>query len=266
MDLSVVVPTYRRPEPLAEAIRSALAQPVSLEMHVIDDGPGGEGEPVVASIGDPRVHYVRMDVPTGGNPSRVRNVGLGLARAPIVHFLDDDDRVLPGAYRVALDAFAAHPERGVVFGRVEPFGDDPVAVKRERAVFATSARRARILGRIGSRFLCAAHQLFANPTLLVNSACLVRRHVAERVGGYDEGIQVMEDVDFYTRAIRAAGFVFVDAPVIGYRTGHTSLMRAYDDRSVAPSFDRMYAAYKRRHGWLELRAAQLVAKAVLTHL
>lgn len=252
---------------LAEALGSVLSQEgPSIEVQVVDDGRDDAAGEVVARLGDSRVRYRKMDVPTGGNPSRVRNVGWQTATGRLLHFLDDDDRVVPGAYRQMVALLDAHPRRGVAFGQVVPFGDDAQAVRREEQVFSTAARRGRILGRVGSRFLCVAHQLFAGPTMLVNSACMVRREVVPQVGGYDEEIRVMEDIDFYARAIRASGFVFFDGPFVKYRTGAPSLMNAYRGKSVAPSYQRMYAKYAAEHGRLELRAAQIVAKAVLTHL
>jgi GT2 family glycosyltransferase len=267
MDISVVIPTFGRPRMLAAALESVLSQEgPSIEVQVVDDGRDGAGEDVVAQLGDPRVRYRKMDVPTGGNPSRVRNVGWQTAGGRLVHFLDDDDLVVPGAYQQMVALFDAHPHRGVAFGRVVPFGDDVQAVRREERVFSTAARRGRILGRIGSRFLCVAHQLFAAPTMMVNSTCMVRREVVSRLGGYDEELRVMEDVDFYARAIRASGFVFFDGPFVKYRTGGPSLMNDHRGKSVAPSYRRMYAKYAAEHGRLELRVAQIVAKAVLTHL
>jgi glycosyltransferase involved in cell wall biosynthesis len=267
LDISVIIPTCARPLTLAAALESVVSQEgPSLEVLVIDDGPEGAGEDVVARIGDPRVSYRRMDVPTGGNPSRVRNVGWQKAQGRFLHFLDDDDLVFPGAYRRMVALFDAHPRRGVAFGRVMPFGDDAEAVAREERIFSTAARRGRILGWVGSRFLCVAHQMFGGPTMLVNSACMVRREVVPQVGGYDEEIRVMEDIEFYARAIRASGFVFFDGPFVRYRTGAPSLMNDYMGKSVAPSYQRMYAKYVAKHGWLELRAAQILAKAVLTHL
>jgi glycosyltransferase involved in cell wall biosynthesis len=267
MELSVVIPTHRRPGFLAEAIASALSQGIAdLEVIVVDDSPDREGRAVVQRLADPRVTYVTMDPPTGGNPSRVRNTGLSRTTGRYVHFLDDDDRVVPGAYRRMIGALEAHRDRGVVFGRIAPFGDDPAALAREQRVFTTSARRARRLGRLGSPFLYAAHQLFAAPTMFVNSACLARREVAAAVGGYDEALRVMEDVDFFTRAIRAYGAVFLDEPVLEYRTGAPSMMSAHHGKSTGEAFRHMYARYAREHGRVELRVAQVIAKTILNRL
>lgn len=264
-DVSVVIPTCRRPGLVVEAIRSALAQDgASVEVIVLDDSPDASAAEPVRALADPRVAYRRREVPSGGNPSLVRNEGWARARGTFVHFLDDDDRVVPGAYRDLLSAFAGHPRVGVAFGRVEPFGDVPSVVERERRVFRRAARKARLYQRLGWRMLFVANQLYAGPTLHVNSACLIRREHLDALGGYDERLRLVEDLEFYLRAVRAFGCVFVDRDVVEYRTGAPSLMNALRDSTpVARAYERIYDGYRARHGRAELLALKVLGKAVL---
>jgi glycosyltransferase involved in cell wall biosynthesis len=266
-DISVVIPTFRRPRQLVEALRSVLSQDVALDVLVVDDSPEGSGEQAVAEVADARVSYRRRPHPSGGNPSRVRNDGWCGARGRFIHFLDDDDRVAAGAYRDAIEAFERNPDRGVVFGRIEPFGSVASAVEHERAVFRVSTRRARRLARLGSRRCLVANQLYASPTLFVNSACLIRAGHVAQLGGYDERITVMEDVDFYTRAIREFGFVFLDRVLVEYRTGDPSIMQNLTDgRGVDDAYGVMYRKYRESHGGAELLALKVLAKAVVRWL
>jgi glycosyltransferase involved in cell wall biosynthesis len=263
-DFSVVIPTFRRPEPLAEAIRSVLVQPgVDVEVMVIDDSPEGSGNDVVRSIGDSRVTYRKVPIPSGGNPSLVRNIGWPLARGRYVHFLDDDDRAAPGVYREIAAAFRGHPSSGVVIGQVRPFGSSPEAVERESALFTISARRARRLHLLGWKTWVAAYQLFCSPTLLVCSACIIRREHLAPLGGFDESVRVMEDVEFYVRAIRTFGSTYLDRPLVEYRTGAPSLMNSHMSRkspAVGESYRHMYARYVAEHGALELTTLKLLAR------
>lgn len=50
--------------------------------------------------------------------SYARNRGLREAQAPLVAFIDDDERVNPGFLRAYLDFFDAHPEAVVAGGRI----------------------------------------------------------------------------------------------------------------------------------------------------
>jgi glycosyltransferase involved in cell wall biosynthesis len=263
-DISVVIPTFRRPALLTEAMKSALSDDsVSVELVVVDDSPEGSARSVVEQLGDARVHYFKNEPPSGGKPSLVRNFGFSKTHGKLVHFLDDDDRVAPGFYRAAKEAFAHQPNRGVAFGRIEPFSDDPAALTHEAAFFAESARRARIAAKMPTRLGAVANLLFLN-TLLVNSACIVRRECVEAIGGYDPEIVINEDIDFYSRAIRRFGFVFLDQVVLHYRILADSLMHGGTrNDKLREAYARMYAHYKDAYGAAELFALKLAARTVL---
>src|SRR4051812_14024794 len=132
-DVSVVIPTFRRPQALREALESVLAQEgVQVEVRVLDDSPEGSARETVEGFGDARLTYVKREVPTGGDPAVVRNEGWPAARGRYVHFLDDDDRVAAGAYRAMVGALDANPRAGMVFGRVDPFGNDAEVLAHQR--------------------------------------------------------------------------------------------------------------------------------------
>jgi glycosyltransferase involved in cell wall biosynthesis len=267
VDLSVIVPTFRRPAALLEAVRSALSQEqVQVEVLVLDDSPEGSAQAAVERIGDPRVSYRRMEQPSGGKPALVRNIGWQQARGRFVHFLDDDDRVAEGAYAALVAALDARPQVGVAFGRVEPFGDHREVLLQQQAYFQNAARRARISQRLGSRHLMVTNMLF-KPTVLVNSACIIRRDCIAPLGGYDPELQVVEDVDFYLRAIRKFGCIFIDEVVLHYRTGAPSLMHNLQDNDpVVASYRQMFAKYRAEQGTRELLALKLLARTALRWL
>lgn len=265
IDISVVTPTFRRNELLLQAIGSALGQKgVSVEIIVVDDSPEGAARAAVASVGDARVRYMKSLTPSGGKPALVRNFGAKHATGKYVHFLDDDDIVAEGYYQDATVAFDAHPGTGVVFGRIEPFGTaGHEALAHEHRYFRNAARRTRRWARLGSRRLMAANLLFM-PTLLVNSACIIRREYIAGLGGYDPDLSLNEDVDFFCRAIRAHGCQFLDRVVVHYRILADSLMHGRaDDRKLFDSYQSMYARYRNTHGAAELLAMKVFARSVL---
>jgi glycosyltransferase involved in cell wall biosynthesis len=269
LDVSVVIPTFRRPALLREAILSVRAQTgVAVETIVVDDSPEGSAEAVAAEFAD-SVHYLRNLQPTGGFPSVVRNLGWPLARGRVVHFLDDDDRVPEGHYAAAIAAFAAHPGVGVVFGRVEPFGDAPEAqLRHERAFFRGAARRAAVCRHFGPRLGFAAGMIF-NQTLLVCGAALIRRHCVQRLSGFDPEIRLGEDVDFFGRAMREFGACFLERVTLHYRIGSPSLMHApvLSEREIQQHFDgarRMTAKYRNERGRAEFYVMKGLSRLVLT--
>jgi GT2 family glycosyltransferase len=214
-----------RPCSARRSVACARKKGAEVEVIVVDDSPEGSAAGVAGEFTD-SLQYLKNPQPTGGFPSVVRNLGWPLARGQFVHFLDDDDLVPEGHYAAAIAAFEAHPDVGVVFGRIEPFGDAPdTQMRRERAFFRGAARRAAICSRLGPRLGFAAGMIF-NQTLLVCGAALTRRDCVQRLGGFDPEIRLGEDVDFFGRAMREFGACFLDRATLHYRIGSPSLMHA----------------------------------------
>jgi glycosyltransferase involved in cell wall biosynthesis len=269
VDVSVVIPTFRRPALLGEAIESVRSQKgVQAELIVVDDSPEGSAATIAGRFGD-SVRYLRNVEPTGGFPSVVRNLGWPLASGRFVHFLDDDDLVPQDHYAAAIDAFDSNPAIGVVFGRVEPFGDAPaIQMRHENAFFRGAARRAAICGRLGPQLGFAAGMIF-NHTLLVCGAALIRRHCVQRLGGFDPQIRLGEDVDFFGRAMREFGACFLDRLALHYRIGSPSLMHApmlseSEIQQHRAGARRMATKYRNERGWLEFYAMKGLSRLVLT--
>lgn len=264
IDVSVIIPTFHRNVQLIEAVQSALAQAdAEIEILVFDDSPEASARNVIERLENPRVNYFQMERPSAGKPALVRNTGWPLAKGRYIHFLDDDDRVEPGAYRALIAALDRHPKIGVAFGRIEPFGDDPTVLSRQKAYFQNAARRARLSHRLRSRHLMVLNMLFKD-TVLVNSACMIRTECVSRIGGYDPDCLIEEDVDFYIRAIRRFGCLFLDRTIIHYRTGAPSLMHnLVDNTPVVMTYRHMYAKYRRDYSAGELFALKILARTAL---
>jgi GT2 family glycosyltransferase len=264
IDVSIIIATYRREQLVLQAIASACSQRgVAVEVIVVDDSPEGSAERNVRSVGDARVTYVHPTTSSGGRPGAVRNYGVALARAPLIHFLDDDDRLFDGCIRDLVAAISS-THAAMAFGRVVPFGDQPRVRESQLAYFEKVAETSR---QIRGRRWFAAQLLFCE-MLFVNSACMFRRDAFEAYGGYDSRLRCCEDVDLFLRLGRARGFTFVDRDVLHYRVGAPSIMNefrrtegAVDSEMVRDSYLEMHARYKRDHGLLEYRTLQAFARA-----
>jgi GT2 family glycosyltransferase len=269
IDFSVVIPTFRRPTELVEAISSVLRQrDATIEVFVIDDSPEGSAEEVIRGLRDARVNYVKNPSPTGGVPSVVRNIGWPMANGTFVHFLDDDDIVMDGHYAEVKAAFAANPTIGLVFAQIEPFGSGLAAqLEHERQYFADAARKAALSDRFGPRFAFAGRMLF-DKALLVCSSSVIRRECVARLGGFDPSIRLKEDVDFHVRAMRECGVHFLDRVAIRYRVGSPSLMHSRNPTEAQKlgeslGHKQMQMKYRKAYGALEFYALALFTRTIL---
>jgi glycosyltransferase involved in cell wall biosynthesis len=169
---TIVIPTYGRPEFLAEAISSVLAQSFTdFECVVVDDA-----SPEPASLPpDPRLRLIRREC--NGGPPAARNTGIDAARGEYVAFLDDDDVWEPGRLEHAIEAH----ERA------------PIAVCLQSTIGAHEATMRRVLeGDVSDVLLDGII-----PHL---GATTVER---TRVLRFDERYEASDDVEWWLRMVRA---------------------------------------------------------------
>ena len=211
--VSVIVPTYNRPDRLAEALRSILRQSCQdFEILVVNDG-GTDVATTVAALNDGRITYIQHDRNRGLAASR--NTGLTAACGTYIAYLDDDDRYLPdhletlvsvleqGEYKVAYsDAWRVHEQlshgRHIEISRDVPYSYD--------------FNPARLL--ISNYFpvLCMMH----------------RKDCLERVGRFDESLYAHEDWDLWIRMATAFPFKHVKRTTaeFSWRTDGSSMTSA----------------------------------------
>lgn len=125
--ISVVIPTYRRPELLLRrGLGSVLAQRYPhMEVLVVMDGPDEETAAALAALGDPRLRPLTL--PSNQGPSAARNYGVQHARGEWIAFMDDDDVWRPDKLARQMQAArrSVHPLPVVLSGYIErtPYGD-----------------------------------------------------------------------------------------------------------------------------------------------
>ena len=118
IELSVVIPTYRRPQLLARCIRSLVAQDPArgVEVLVVVDGADPQTEQMLASLSTP--FPLRVIVQEHAQQGAARNRGAREANGRHLLFLDDDVVAEQGLLAAHLAALRAD-ERAVGLGRID---------------------------------------------------------------------------------------------------------------------------------------------------
>lgn len=114
--VSIIIPTFQRPERALEAARSALAQvcDAAFEVVLIDNDPAGSALASLRTLDDARVKIVHE--PRAG-VANARNAGLRASSGGIIAFLDDDE-IAPSTWLAELMRVQAAHRADVVFGPV----------------------------------------------------------------------------------------------------------------------------------------------------
>lgn len=176
--VSVLLPTRQRRERVLHTVASVFSQTMrDLELIVVDDGSSdGTGE-ALTRVGDPRLRYVWQE---HAGVSAARNAAAALSRAPLLAFIDSDNLWLPDHLAVLTSVLDRHP-RAVLASTCPGF----LTVGRQRP---WRARSGDLLP-----------ELLMGPSVGFTSCCAVRREAFEAVGGFDEGLPVLEDSDLFVR-------------------------------------------------------------------
>lgn len=112
--LSVILTTHDRPQLLARAIRSVIAQRYGRwQLLVVDDGENPETPKVVEAIDDDRLAFVTGP---GRGVSSARNTGLDHANGEIVCYLDDDNVMHPAWLQAVAHVFSKREDVDVAYG------------------------------------------------------------------------------------------------------------------------------------------------------
>ncbi len=124
--VTVVIPTYRRPELLRECLASVVNQTLrEIEIFVSDNGNDEATAAVVASFGDPRIVYAPLAENIGPYDNSTRCLTLGTA--PYVAILQDDDLLMPESIERRLE-------------RIEHGGSSVTVVNTAHSVIDASGR------------------------------------------------------------------------------------------------------------------------------
>jgi GT2 family glycosyltransferase len=123
--VTALIPTIGRPQLLRACLESILAcTPPPAEVIVVDQSGGDDTRAVVADFAERGARTVACP-PTG--PAQSINLGLALARHPILLVTNDDCTVREDWVQVAVQRMGQRPD-GIVTGRVLPGHEDTDAV------------------------------------------------------------------------------------------------------------------------------------------
>jgi len=109
--VTTIIPTYKRPDKLKEAIHSVLSQTYPyVKVCVYDNASGDETASVVQSIAKSDKRVVYHCHPANIGSARNFLYGMDRVDSPFFSFLSDDDKLLPNFYEDAVSEFSKFPD------------------------------------------------------------------------------------------------------------------------------------------------------------
>lgn len=217
MYCSTIIPTIARPT-LARAVNSVLSQDFpadEFEVIVINDS----GRPLSAEVWQ-ESDQVKVLTTQQREQSIARNAGAAIAKGHYLHFLDDDDWLLPGAFQAFIE-LSRKSEAQWLYGisqLVDRDGKNLIRLEH------------------GLRGNCFT-QIMAGEWIPLQSS-LIRSDVFFQIGGFSPLLSSSEDIDLCRRIALYVGFDFTPKVIASIGIGSESRSTNYAHQVVSARFTR----------------------------
>ncbi|MGE4440330.1 MAG: glycosyltransferase [Desulfomicrobium sp.] len=200
--VSVIIPTFNRPDQLLRAIKSVLEQTFTAFEAVVVNDCGIDVSKLLKTLDDHRIVHLRHEKNKG--LAATRNTGIRAARGKYIAYLDDDDEFYPHHLQTLVDTL-----EGSQFKAAYTDGDKCLYEERDGSLIlmqkfvehSVEFDPIRILIQNYIPVLCMMHE----------KACL------DNIGLFDETMSVHEDWDLWARLSRAIPFKHVKRTTCAYK-------------------------------------------------
>lgn len=216
--VSVVIPTYKRPDVISRAINSVLGQSyVNIEVIIVDDNdPHTEDrlltEHVMLSYNDnPQVTYIRHD--HNRNGSAARNTGWRASHGEFITFLDDDDEISPDKIRAQVECMETLDESwGACYTAYH-------ILMKDGTIQHSGTTQS------GDVYLRALMRTFYMGS---GSNVLLRKKVVDEIGGYDESFKRNQDIEFMARAFEHYKVAYIPQDLLTIHMEVRAIKRTFE--------------------------------------
>lgn len=184
---SVIIPTYREEKYLPRLLDSIKSQDLQPAEIIVADRPADDRTREIArSYG--------CKVIEGGKISFGRNEGAKYATQDILVFLDADTELsTPKFFNKLIGNFIKrNADVGTSFVTCDDEGSVADKILHE-------------FHNLNKRFNSVTARAFNNILAELGSCVICRKSIFDKIGGFDEKMLMMEDTDFYRRAVKAGG-------------------------------------------------------------
>jgi len=204
-DVSVVMPTWNRPQYLRASIDAVLAQDIGFrELILADDGSDATTRAVLeAYAARPGVHISWRE--HCGRPAAVRNAAIRAATGRYIAFADSDDLWEPGKLRRQRETLRARPECRWCFTSWSSIDAHGFA-RPEIPAPGYHELRGELLDLLATLSISVAL-----PAVVAERALLLE------AGLFEESLACYEDYDLWVRLALLAQAAIVDEPLVRVR-------------------------------------------------
>ncbi|GFD79980.1 hypothetical protein KUL118_28420 [Tenacibaculum sp. KUL118] len=208
--VSIIIPTYNRPELLERACNTAFQQSYeNIEIIVVDDNSPTDYSEVLRVLEPLNIKYTKRSANGGG--SAARNTGIEIAKGEFIAFLDDDD--------------LWHEQK--IEKQIATLSESVRASHCGYILNSSGSKRVEKKSLITLSDLCENNKLASTTGLLCSAEILKRTR-------FDESLNRAQDWDLYLRIAKETDFAYVQEALYTYDDGdHERMSNRFAQLSIA---------------------------------
>ena len=229
--VSVIIPAHNSERFICKTIESVLSQThKNIEIIIVDDGSvDSTVTKVKETFSDGRILLI-----CGPNKgaSAARNFGFQKSKGTLIKFLDSDDLINPEMLSRQVAMSVKNP-KCIISGEWGRFYHDDITTFKSNPEPCWQSMDS-------IDWICTS---WANTSSMTNPGIfLIPRQIIEHGGLWDEKLSLLDDADFFARAILSSEkVIFTSGSVLYYRSGiPSSLSSLKSDKG----FQSMYSAFE----------------------
>ena len=232
--VSIIMPTFHRPEHISPSIRSLLIGEFhDFELLVRDDGDGRDGTEqavLAAAVGDTRVRYHRNRTNLG--IANNLNSGIRESRGEFIAVCHDHDLYGPGFLKAMVDALIRYPSALYVHCASRTAG------RRDQPASSNGGNFRELTP--GAEWL---KFMLETPHCPVCALTLVRRSAHELYGLYNPGYGFVSDVEMWMRLSLHGDVAFVAEPHLWLRQRESDHPAHFHFATITRTLARIHSDY-----------------------
>ena len=238
--VSVIIPTYNRPDLVKKALTSITQQTYpNIEVIVVNDAGQDVGE-IVRTFAD-RLKIVYQNNRQNQGAGGARNTGMSLARGQYIAFLDDDDIYYPAHLQILIESLAANLDVIGVYS-------DAVQVN-----ILMEGSEKKVISRQVVFSVDYSLDILLVQNFIPNLCLVIRSSILSKTGGFDVQLKALEDWEWLLRLAQHGLLKHVPLVTAEYQTKLNS-----ESRNLMTMDQKadLYRSFYERYSYLATPAVQ----------
>ena len=268
MQVSVITPVYNAAGFVSRSVKSALQQPETAEVLLVEDGSPDNAVEVCRELAatHDRVHVFRHPDGKNHGAGASRNLGMRQSTCEYIAFLDADDYYLPGRFSTAKEIFEANPDCDGVYEAVGMHVESEAGLQRWTNAGRSIRRLTTMKRRVSPGELWEALIDSGKFGYFQLDGLVLKRSVLEKSGRMVEALRLHQDTEFMMRLALAGRLLpgGLDVPVAMARVHDRNRVSA--PRTAEQKYRDRMQMWMELYGWCKQRGRSQVRQRIMDEM